>query len=472
MSRDKSRCNWGHRSSLYLWLGERHVQLGRLQSGRKPHWDVLAQADVTWPMEGHATPSALYDALHDVFRVLETRAQEHTLPGQELRVVVADMWVGMATIPWGSAMAQRTSAQAFAVDGFKAVGIDVDALDEVRIDDAPYGSARLAIAYPGLLLAQIAQFAGQLQLRCEAVRPVSVLVWDVLSDKGSLEATAIVSDERVTLAVGARKQRWLRPRLLDVRVEPHNGHKRLSRDRSLELRSLELIWQRWSLRHPMAQNIQAVQVLDATSAQEATPPSASPFVQAGEPGYRLNNNPHWLKRFSNTLALDAMTTPTSRRWWHWALWGVVASVAVALLIQAANLAFKAQDIRSQLAAQNTLRAPSQTPLWTQDELKKVASVNGAIRQLNIPFEAVLQALRPPRDIRVAVVAVETASESVERINNTIKITAEAPSSADMTRYVAFVAERKPFVRAYLIRHEIPDAEPVRYRFMVEAQWTD
>ena len=137
-----------------------------------------------------------------------------------------------------------------------------------------------------------------------------------------------------------------------------------------------------------------------------------------------------------------------------------------------ELALKAQAIRSQLAAQNTLRAPSQAPLWTQDELKKIASVNTAVRQLNIPFEAVLQALRPPRDIHVAVIAVETTSESVARMNNTIKITAEAPSSADMTRYVAFVAERKPFVRAYLMRHEIPDGERERYRFMVEAQWMD
>lgn len=458
MSRDKSWWSWAYRSSLYLWLGERHVQLGKLQRGPKPRWEVLAAADVTWPLEGHASPSALHDAL----RVLETKAQENTLPGQELRVVVADMWVGMATIPWSPVMAHRTSAQAFALDGFKAVGIDVDARDDIRIDDAPYGLARLAVAYPAVLLTRIAQLADQLQLRCVAVRPVSVLVWDVLSDNGSLEATAIVSDERVTLALGARKQRWLRPRLLDVRVEPHTGLDQ----------SVELIWQRWKLRHPLAQNIQAVQVLDARSGQEAFLPNALPFVQAGEPWYRLNNNPHWLNRFSNTLALDAMAAPTSRRWWHWALWGVAASVAAALVIQAANLALKAQAIRSQLAAQNTLRAPSQAPLWTQDELKKIASVNTAVRQLNIPFEAVLQALRPPRDIHVAVIAVETTSESVARMNNTIKITAEAPSSADMTRYVAFVAERKPFVRAYLMRHEIPDGERERYRFMVEAQWMD
>lgn len=468
MLQDKSLWSWRQSSRLYLWLGEHHVQLGRLQRSRKPNWEVLAQVDVAWPVAGNESHSALHDAL----RMLETEAQKHVLLGHELRVVVADIWVAIATIPWSSALKHRVTGQAFAVECFKAVGVDVDVMDDIRIDDVPYGSARLSVAYPAALLILLTQFAGRLALRCVAVRPVSVLVWDVLSRQGVLEAAAIVSDERVTLAVGARKQRWLRPRLLDVRVDPHNGHKQLSRDRSVELRSLELIWQRWSLRHPMAQNIQAVQVLDATSAQEATAPSVSPFIQAGEPWYRLHDNPHWLNRFSSTLALDAMTTSTSRCWWHWVLLGVAASAAAALVIQAANLAFKAQDIRSQLVAQNTLGAPSQVPLWTQDELKKVVSVNAAIRQLNIPFEAVLQALRPPRDIRVAVVAVETASESVGRINNTIKITAEAPSSADMTRYVAFVAERKPFVRAYLIRHEVPDAERVRYRFMVEAQWAD
>ncbi len=463
MSQAEARLHGAQFSRLYLWLGERQVQLGALEGGRRPQWHVLAQTDVTWAMEARASPSALYEAL----RVLQANAQGQQLAGRELRVIVADMWVGMATLPWCADMAHHTTAHAFAVDVFKAVGIDVDALDEVRIDDAPYGAARLAIAYPGPLLAHLAQMATQWRLRCAAVRPVSVLVWDVLSGFGPLEAAAIVGDERVTLAVGTRGHRWLRPRLLAVRAEPRDGL-----GQSSVLRSLELAWQRWSLRHPEGRDIQRVQVVDATIEQSAIQPMTSPLVQAVQPWFGLNSNPHWLRRFSNQLALDALAAPTTRRWWYWALLGVAALLAAALAIQAINLTIKAQHLRTELALQGATRAPSPPTGWTPDELRTIAAVNVAIRQLNVPFEAFMQALMPPRDIQVAVLAIETTNESVERLENIIKITAEASSSADMTRYVAFVAHRKPFVGAYLVRHEIQDADRIRYRFVIEAKWME
>ena len=50
---------------------------------------------------------------------------------------------------------------------------------------------------------------------------------------------------------------------------------------------------------------------------------------------------------------------------------------------------------------------------------------------------------------------------------------QARSGADMARYVAYVAQRRPFGSAYLVRHEIAAEAPDRpYRFTVEAQWKD
>jgi hypothetical protein len=62
---------------------------------------------------------------------------------------------------------------------------------------------------------------------------------------------------------------------------------------------------------------------------------------------------------------------------------------------------------------------------------------------------------------------------------TLKVHAEAPASTDMTRYVAFLSDRKPLNHAYLVRHEVPDSAAAQagspraaYRFTVEVAWKD
>ncbi|AZN35472.1 hypothetical protein EJO50_02605 [Iodobacter ciconiae] len=404
-------------------------------------------------------PSALYEALQTLIE-----KNKATLQGQELRVVVADAWVYMACIPWSPMLAQQNTARLFAADCLNQVGFELDSVDEIRLGDAPYGSARLAVAYPANLLTHIARLAEKGQARSMVIRPLSVLVWDVLSRQGDIEATAIVSEQKVTLALGMINHRWGRVRLLDVKVASRTS---LNHDRSPEL-----MWQRWKLRHHLVQGVKEVRILDASLAQDLIVPSTPPFVRVSDPWYRLNRNPQWLKYFVGVNALDAIETFTRRRWWSWVCLGIALLIVTALMIEITNLTFKAQDIRNRLAVENSIQPLPQHISWTQEELKRIGSVNTAIRQLNIPIEAVLQALRAPNDIRVAVLAVETASESMESVKNTIKITAEAPTRADMTRYASFVAEHKPFTRAYLTRHEIPDGERAPYRFMVEAQWAD
>jgi hypothetical protein len=48
----------------------------------------------------------------------------------------------------------------------------------------------------------------------------------------------------------------------------------------------------------------------------------------------------------------------------------------------------------------------------------------------------------------------------------------------MTRYVAFLSDRKPLNHAYLVRHEVPDNAAqagnaqATFRFTVEVAWKD
>jgi hypothetical protein len=101
-------------------------------------------------------------------------------------------------------------------------------------------------------------------------------------------------------------------------------------------------------------------------------------------------------------------------------------------------------------------------------------VNAAVRELNLPISALLAALQPPADLRVAVLGVDvTSGAQAAAGTSSVKISAQARAGADMARYVAYVAQRRPFDSAYLVRHEIAGDAPDRpYRFTVEAAWKE
>ena len=75
-------------------------------------------------------------------------------------------------------------------------------------------------------------------------------------------------------------------------------------------------------------------------------------------------------------------------------------------------------------------------------------------------------------MRVAVLSMEAATSEKDEQVAIVKVQAEARTGAEMANYVAFLAERKPFGRAYLVQHEIDETSQERpYRFTVEALWS-
>jgi hypothetical protein len=129
--------------------------------------------------------------------------------------------------------------------------------------------------------------------------------------------------------------------------------------------------------------------------------------------------------------------------------------------------------QARLAARPGVAAAPRAVEWSRNELARVQAVNVAVRELNLPFEAILRALEPPKDMRVAVLSMTTAASTSGALASRVKIVAEARTGAEMARYVAFVAERKPFTGAYLVEHEIDETAVERpYRFTLEASWND
>lgn len=129
-------------------------------------------------------------------------------------------------------------------------------------------------------------------------------------------------------------------------------------------------------------------------------------------------------------------------------------------------------------AQRQLRGPAaQAPTkWTREELGRIQAVNAAIREINLPIGPLLRAVRPPRDLRVALlgISVEPTSSTGAPDGSlaTIKLSAESASGAEMTRYVRYLVQQ-PLVRAYLVNHVVDETDSAYpYRFNVEVSWRE
>ena len=98
------------------------------------------------------------------------------------------------------------------------------------------------------------------------------------------------------------------------------------------------------------------------------------------------------------------------------------------------------------------------------------------REINLPIGPLLRAVRPPRDLRVALlgISVEPTSSTGAPDGSlaTIKLSAESASGAEMTRYVRYLVQQ-PLVRAYLVNHVVDETDSAYpYRFNVEVSWRE
>jgi len=456
--------SWGKRAkrTVFLWIGETRVQWG-MSSGHGQH---AVWHEWKWIEIGGNEISSLYAALKTLPDELPVKASE----SPELWVAIADTWLACAALPWRQELLDPNSARRFACDHLQTQGFDVTFADDIHLDDAAYGMPRLAIAYPEELLRILAQHAAQWKVRWRSMRPLSVLAWNVLSRKHpGLQALMFDDREHVTLCLASTQRHSRRTRLLGIKRFPYPAE-------TSRAEALKQIWERQCLRHPQGRHIGKIVALDASEQGKGNCPE--PFVSPEEPLYQLKAGKEWLRAYVNTglQALDAHALPPRRTWWHWSIVFLLGFIALGLAIEYGTQSRRINALR--LAWEEAQEAPHRAraePALSREESQRVSAVNLAIRELNLPIRAVLHALRPPRDIRVSVLHVETSIAKSESGVNLLKITAEAPSSSEMTRYVAYVSDRRPFVRAYLVRHDIVaqnESLIARFRFMVEAEWHD
>lgn len=382
----------------------------------------------------------------------------------EVHVVVADSWLAVAGVPWSPRVKRANTAEIYARAQLAGAGFDIEPADTLRLDDAPFGEPRLAVVYPAVMLTALSQFASRLNARLSTVLPLALAAWELAQRQSGIRAQALaVLDAGLMVLARAAVGRSSRLSEVTVRADA----------------SLHEAWQRQCLRDPQLSAVKQIALLDLTQPDESKRCSQEPFVQIDLPsqGEATSAVPSLhlaASTRSSHHVLNALPRAPNVSTRQWLVLGISALLAGTLLVQALQTHFVMRSLTARLNASAGIAQPAPLPTaWTREELARVQAVNAAIRELNMPISPILRALEPPRDIRVAVLSVETATNTANAQASSVKIVAEARTAAEMARYVAFVAERKPFTGAYLTRHEIDQATPEQpYRFTVEAAWSE
>lgn len=460
---------------LFLVIGADRIEAG-VRSGAGARADWLAQSLASVPILNHGVSA---DPQVELLATMLALPSQLTvgLPLSGLHVLVAECWLAAAGIPWSSSLRRAATEGGYARSQLLMRGFRLAPEDILRLDDAGFGCPRLAVAYPGTLLAALHGLASDLATRLVSVLPLGAASW-----------------------AWAQSQPAPRPRALAVlhgpmtvfmhraagRGHPEDLSLRLSEDAASARQELPGLWKRLCARDaPLAR----LEPLCLLTLGEASPASrlgeASPMLELAPPSSPLPVVPTALLIAAGashaSQVLDGLSRTAPARAMAWVAAAAVVLLAVLLSVQAGQSALNRQS--TQHALQSAQGAPLRKAVaaaWSREELQRVNAVNQAIRELNLPISALLQALQPPGELRVAVLSVETLGKGASASRSAsgqqaqgLRIVAEARSGAEMARYVAFVAGRKPFAAAYLTRHEIDDSGSLRpYRFTVEASWAD
>lgn len=98
--------------------------------------------------------------------------------------------------------------------------------------------------------------------------------------------------------------------------------------------------------------------------------------------------------------------------------------------------------------------------------KRIEAVNQAIKQLNLPWQKLFDAMERNRSDRISLLALEPDAS-----NRILRIQAEAKAADDMVDFVEALQKDALFHSASLIRHEINESDRNKpYRFTLEARW--
>lgn len=461
-------------ADCFIFVGARHIECGVLLN---KEWVqecfIKISIDVDISLQAVTNAIQKLEATLNEWRTKQSNSKKTA--GLYIRVLVADTWLPSMSIPWTNALRQEKSAKVFAQGQLTAAGFTIEAIDIIKLDDAPYGSPRIVVAYPHALVAAFEKLARSLNGRLTLVQPLSAAAWRYAKNIDSkLEALAILGNNYLIFGYGSGRLNEV-----IVRANAYSAQAHPVSD-SIIIQTLAEQWKRMRLRDMALSRVEKLSVLNLTLIDFSFEKLLSEYKSIGLPSLNSQDTATPYLRLARQIgshcsALDAITVEPKMTPAKWSIAALVILGSLLLIAQGWERNINIRSIANKQIAEEKLRRPITVQRdLSKEEALKAQAFNIAIRELNLPISGLLRALQPPSDIQVAVLSIDTAGSgsSVEQVSN-VKIIAEARTGIDMMRYVSFVAERRPFEGAYLTHHEIVESQPERpYRFSVEAKWAD
>ncbi len=458
-------------TAVYLVVGARQVHAA---VDVKAKWvsgaaiDLQPDGDSPTKPSRHAPWEGALQALSDQLLSGTPDQPPVSLAGQRVVVVVAEQWLQYETLAWQGALASGDLPSAVAIQ-LQTVGAGLSLPAVVRFEESGWGRARWAVAYPGELMLALEQFAQRLGARLTSVMPMVCLVVRHLQQHTPTSRLYAYSEAQTFTVVEVERGRVLSVLQRPLPASTHaNG--------PLEVDTVARLWRSLQMRTPHWAPVGELPFLaPAETVSEKLWPADTGLKRltwpAGEAGVTSPLLPA-LRNFQATShPLNAVAAGPRAPLLQML---VFALVVAALGLLAWKLTVNARALKHPTPAERSVETNrlSGTPKsLTKMQQEQVVATNAAVRQLNLPAAQILRALKPPPDMRVALLGIDMSERSGGLSAAKVKVNAETRTGEEMTQYVAFLTQRKPFTQVYLVRHEVMQKMPDSpWRFTLEVLW--
>lgn len=454
-------------NTLYLVISMKNIVYGVFASGAWVDADISMKNIPTDQSDASAVSKLIATILEASTDIDNWIRKNPSIKIAHLRVLVADNWLPSTSTPWNSASnADDNLAKAFALNQFNYAGFHVESTDSIKFLEHSYGKPALAIAYPSGLTDSINLLASKLKLKITSILPLSIAAWHVArTDGNKAPVLGVYSDNLLIVSDFSNGLVEVKTRVLD-----ENNHDFLP--------MIASEWSRIKFRESHLAGIEYLPLLDLSrlgnqpelSNNDIKPLNSLPNLVNKKASSSLNLAQ---KASSVATSADAIAQGRTLSPLKWMAISILLACISFFGAQTWRLQQQASSIDSKIGS---LRATKlTTPLnnsWTKQELEQVQAINTSIRQLNLPFSIFMEALQPPRDIRVAILSldIDAKGEVATKVSR-IKIVAEAKTAGEMAHYVSVLSHRKIFKGVFLVSHEIVETIPERpYKFNIELLW--
>ena len=162
-------------NDLTLYIGEEHLVVSA-----KAAFHPVKHLQIA--IEKTAAENRLDDLSASLAKIDIALLKQHFALSNEAKIliVMSHQWLASCLLPWSKMMLKAKTAYEFAKQQLQNAGYTLHEDDTICIDDAPFGQARMALAYPAQLQTSLLQLLNRCHLKIIAQLPLSALLKEQL----------------------------------------------------------------------------------------------------------------------------------------------------------------------------------------------------------------------------------------------------------------------------------------------------